>query len=107
MNIGLNVLLIPRYGMIGAAISTLIAYVVLFLAMLWYAQSVYPVAYQWRRVVTVVGVAAGLAVIGRYAGVPLAVAIVLAAVYPLLLLALGFFLPAERKRLRRLVPMLR
>ena len=40
-------------------------------------------------------------------GVPLAVAIVLALVYPLVLLALGFFLPAERKRLRRLVPMLR
>ncbi|HVN61836.1 MAG TPA: oligosaccharide flippase family protein [Gaiellaceae bacterium] len=107
VNVALNVVLIPRYGMVGAAISTLVAYVVLFFAMLWYAQVVYPVAYQWRRVGTVVGVAAGLAVIGRYAGVPLAVAIVLAAVYPLLLLASGFFLPAERKRLRRLVPMLR
>ena len=107
VNIGLNVLLIPRYGMIGAAISTLVAYVVLFLAMLWYAQQVYPVDYQWRRVVTVVGVAAGLAAIGRVAGVPLAVAILLAAAYPFVLLALGFFLPAERKRLRRLVPLLR
>ncbi len=107
VNIGLNIVLIPRYGMIGAAISTLIAYVVLFFAMLWYAQVVYPVDYQWRRVGTVVGVAAGLALIGRYAGVPLAVAIVLAAVYPLLLLAVGFFLPAERKRLRQLVPLLR
>jgi O-antigen/teichoic acid export membrane protein len=107
VNIGLNVLLIPRYGMVGAAISTLVAYVVLFLAMLWYAQAVYPVAYQWRRVLTVTGVAAGLAVVGRVAGVPLAVAILLAAAYPLVLLALGFFLPAERKRLRRLVPLLR
>jgi hypothetical protein len=93
--------------MVGAAISTLVAYVVLFLAMLWYAQAVYPVAYQWRRVLTVTGVAAGLAVVGRVAGVPLAVAILLAAAYPLVLLALGFFLPAERKRLRRLVPLLR
>jgi O-antigen/teichoic acid export membrane protein len=105
VNIGLNVLLIPRYGMIGAAVSTLVAYVVLFFAMLWYAQAVYPVAYQWRRVATVTGVAAALALIGRFAGVPLAVAILLAVVYPLLLLALGFFLPAERRRLRQLVPL--
>ena len=105
VNIGLNIALIPPYGMIGAAISTLVAYVVLFLAMLWYAQSVYRVAYQWRRVVTLTGVAAALTVSGRALGVPLAVAIVLAAVYPLVLLALGFFLPAERKRLRRLVPL--
>ena len=107
VNIGLNVLLIPRYGMIGAAIATLVAYVVLFFAMLWYAQVVYPVAYQWRRVATVVGVAAALTVTGRVLGVPLAVAIVLAAVYPLVLLGLGFFLPAELKRLRLFVPMLR
>ena len=107
VNIGLNMLLIPRYGMIGAAISTLVAYVVLFLAMLWYAQAVYPVHYQWRRVLTVTAVAGGLALLGRVLGPPLVAAILLAASYPLLLLALGFFLPAERKRLRRLVPLLR
>src|SRR6185312_17113636 len=50
VNVGLNFWLIPRYGMVGAAISTLVAYVVLFLGMTAYAQSVYPVAYQWRRV---------------------------------------------------------
>ena len=38
--------------MVGAAISTLAAYVVLFVGMTLYAQSVYPVPYQWRRVVT-------------------------------------------------------
>src|SRR6185312_8452778 len=50
VNVALNFWLIPRYGMVGAAISTLVAYVVLFLGMTAYAQSVYPVAYQWRRV---------------------------------------------------------
>ena len=107
VNIGLNIWLIPKYGMIGAAISALVAYVVLFLAMLWYAQSVYPVAYQWRRVLTLTGVAAALAVVGRVVGLPLVVAILLALVYPFVLLGLGFFLPAERKRLRRFVPLLR
>ena len=82
--------------MIGAAISTLVAYVVLFLAMLWYAQAVYPVPYQWRRVVTVVGAAAGLAVAAGARRSRSRVAILLAAVYPLVLLALGFFLPPRR-----------
>jgi hypothetical protein len=91
--------------MVGAAISTLIAYVVLFLGMTAYAQSVYPVAYQWRRVATAVVVAVALNVAARAGGLPFAPSLVLVAVYPLVLGLLGFFLPAERARLRRLVPL--
>src|SRR5207249_1387846 len=52
INIALNFALIPPYGMMGAAISTAAAYVVLFLGMTLNAQHVWPVPYQWRRVVT-------------------------------------------------------
>jgi O-antigen/teichoic acid export membrane protein len=103
LNIGLNVVLIPPYGMIGAAIATVAAYVLMFLLMTWNAQRVYPVRHQWRRVATLVGVAVGLTVLGKVAKVSLPVAVALTAVYPLLLLPLGFYLPAERQRLRRLV----
>ena len=99
VNIGLNVALIPPYGMIGAAIATLAAYVVLFGGMYLYAQRVYPVSYQWRRVGTAVGTALALTVLGRALHVPLAVALLLVLAYPLLLLPLGFYLPAERARL--------
>jgi hypothetical protein len=68
--------------------------------MSWHAQRVYPVPYQWRRVATLVAVAVGLVAAGKLLDVPLAVAILLAAVYPLVLLPLGFYLPAERARLR-------
>ncbi len=60
VNVGLNFWLVPAYGMVGAAISTAVSYVVLFVGMTMYAQSVYPVHYQWRRVVTCVGAAVGL-----------------------------------------------
>jgi O-antigen/teichoic acid export membrane protein len=99
LNIGLNVALIPPYGMIGAAISTAAAYVALFVGMTLYAQRVYPVAYQWRRLATATGAAVGLTVLGRGLHVPLAVAILLVAVYPVSLALLGFYLPAERARL--------
>jgi hypothetical protein len=48
-----------------------------------------------------------LTVVGSGLHVPLAVAILLVLVYPFLLIPLGFYLPAELKRLRRLVPAVR
>ena len=102
VNVVLNVILIPPYGMIGAAISTAAAYLVLFLAMVLNSQRVYPVDYQWRRVLTLSTVAIGLTVVGSVLDVPLGIAILIALCYPLALLPLGFYLPAERRRLRGL-----
>jgi len=107
VNVVLNVLLIPPYGMMGAAIATLAAYIVLFGAMTVNAQHVYPVPYQWRRIATLTTAAVGLTVLGSLLDVPLPGAIALALAYPFVLLVLGFYLPAERARLKRLVPNLR
>jgi O-antigen/teichoic acid export membrane protein len=107
VNIALNFWLIPAYGMVGASISTAAAYVVLFVGMTLYAHRVYPVPYQWRRVLTSVGVAVGLTVAARAAHLALAPSALLVLAYPLVLALLGFYLPAERRRLRRLVPILR
>ena len=107
LNIGLNLLLIPPYGMIGAAIATIGAYATLFVGMAWRAQRIYPVPYQWRRVATAAGVAIALTVVGKVTDPPLAAAIVVVAVYPLVLLPLGFYLPEERRRIRALAPLAR
>ena len=98
VNVALNLILIPPYGMMGAAVATVVAYTVMFLAMTWYAQRVFPTPYQWRRVATAVAAAIALLLVGRALG-GLAVALVLSVVYPLVLLPLGFYLPAERSRL--------
>jgi O-antigen/teichoic acid export membrane protein len=103
VNIAVNFALIPVYGMMGAAVSTLIAYLVLFAGMWFRSRQVYPVTYQWRRILTLAGVAGGLTAIAWEIH-SLPVAIGLTAVYPLLLLPLGFYLPAELTRLRRLAP---
>jgi O-antigen/teichoic acid export membrane protein len=103
VNIVLNAILIPPYGMIGAAVATVAAYVALFVAMWLNSRRVYPVAYQWRRVLTIAGVAAALTAAAWALDAPLAVAVALVLAYPLVLLPLGFYLPAERARLRRLV----
>jgi O-antigen/teichoic acid export membrane protein len=100
LNVVLNLALIPEFGMMGAAVATIGAYVTLFLGMAWKAQRVFPVPYQWRRVATAAGTAVLLTVIGRTLDVPLGGAIALVAVYPLVLLPLGFYLPEELRRLR-------
>jgi O-antigen/teichoic acid export membrane protein len=100
LSVGVNLALIPEFGMMGAAVAGICAYGALFLGMAWKAQRVFPVPYQWRRVATALGTAVALTVVGRALDVPLGGAIALVAVYPLVLLPLGFYLPEELRRLR-------
>ena len=97
VNVALNLFLIPPYGMMGAAVATIAAYATMFFGMAWWAQRIYRVPYQWRRVATAVGAGIALAAIGTLVGGGLPVAIVLSLAYPLLLLPLGFYLPGERR----------
>ena len=97
VNVALNLLLIPRYEMMGAAIATVAAYSTMFVGMTWWAQRIYPVPYQWRRVATAAAAGVVLVVVGKLTDAGLAVALPLALVYPLALFPLGFYLPAERK----------
>jgi O-antigen/teichoic acid export membrane protein len=108
VNIALNFALIPTYGMMGAAVATLIAYAFM-VWFRWYMSTKYhPVAYEWGRIVLLLGVAGVM-----YTGIVLipianpyvsfAVRFALAATYPLVLLPLGFFTTRERKRIREIV----
>jgi O-antigen/teichoic acid export membrane protein len=103
----LNLALVPAYGMIGSAIAAVAAYSAMFLGMTWYAQRVFPTPYQWRRVATAAGAALALTLVGKLLDLPLAAAIGLVAAYPLSLLALGFFLPEERRALSARAPFAR
>jgi O-antigen/teichoic acid export membrane protein len=89
LNIGLNFALIPWLGMIGAALATFLSYAAL--AILYYirAQALDPAPFDLRRVVLIVGVAAGVIAAGTFiridplwlsflAKIPLVVAFLLA-----------------------------
>ncbi len=104
LNFTLNLWLIPAYGMLGAAYATLSAYALLMAVRTWNAQKLYPVAYQWRRVAVLLLTAGGLTLVGELLPRSLPLALGLTLVYPLVLALLGFYLPAERQRLRRFLP---
>ena len=103
VNVVLNVVLIPGYGMMGAAIATLGAYLWMFVAMTIYSQRIYPVPYQWRRIALIAFASIGLTIGGKAVQVSLPGAVALAASFPFVLALLGFYRPAERRVLRRLV----
>jgi len=78
-------------------VATIVAYATMFAGMAWWAQRIYPVPYQWRRVLTAAAVGVALVVAGKLADANLVVALALSLAYPLALLPLGFYLPAERR----------
>jgi O-antigen/teichoic acid export membrane protein len=103
VNVALNLALIPHYGMMGAALATVAAYTTMAVGMAWWSQRIYPVPYQWRRVVTAALAAVALAAIGKELDAGLAAVVVLVLAYPLTLGVLGFTSAEERRRLGRLV----
>lgn len=58
VNIGLNFWLIPRYGSMGATISTLVSYAVFCSLRYWASNMFFKVRYEWGRVFTVLAIGA-------------------------------------------------
>ncbi len=56
----LNTLLVPRFGMMGAAWATVAAYATMAMTLFFFAQRAYPIVFDWRRVLTMVAAALGL-----------------------------------------------
>jgi O-antigen/teichoic acid export membrane protein len=106
-NLGLNWLLIPRYGMMGAAIATLLSFMCSAVLILRKAQQTYPVPFEYRRYAQIAMAAAvTYAVSPLLPSSPLWLAIVTKAatwlLFPLLLFVTGFVRPEERNAIGRL-----
>jgi O-antigen/teichoic acid export membrane protein len=104
VNIGLNLWMIPRWGILGAGWSTVIGFLVLVVGGWRNAQSSYPVQYDFGRVLRVVAVAAVFVVAlvevvpaTGWVGIP--ARIVLTAAFPLGLMAVGVVTPGERRQI--------
>jgi len=104
VNVGLNLWLIPEHGMRGAAVATFAAYAVMAVAMTGFGQRLHPIAYDWRRLGTLVVLSGGLVAVGLplenvdgLAGILLRL-LVLAA-FPAVVLSPFFMSGAERRGL--------
>jgi O-antigen/teichoic acid export membrane protein len=106
-NVALNLLLVPPLGIVGAGLALVASYLVVVALMYGFTQRLFPVPYEWMRLVRVVLVSAALIGLGELL-LPadglggLAARVVLWLAYPAVLLATGFFSAAERGWLARL-----
>jgi O-antigen/teichoic acid export membrane protein len=112
VNIGLNFLLIPRYGSMGATIATLLSYLVFCALRYWASNLFFKVRYEWGRVFSILALGSSLTA-GFYLNdalrgeaqnratlfVSLAIKAMLALSFPLLLFAFGFFHDRELRRI--------
>ncbi len=106
-NIVLNLILVPPLGIAGAGIALVASYLVVLALMYGFTQRLFPVPYEWGRLARIVAISTALVAIGELLlptdGLTgLALRIVLWLVYPLALLATGFFSQEERSWLARL-----
>ena len=115
VNVGCNMLLIPRVGILGPAYSNVISYAVLALVSMAFSQRFYPIPYEWTRLARVVLAGVVACVLARsllpaHMFAPLGVgargAIVLVS-FPACLAVTGFLRAHELARLRLLVAQLR
>jgi O-antigen/teichoic acid export membrane protein len=70
LNIGLNFILIPMYGIIGAAFSTLICYFVLFLLTYNYAKKYYFIPFNWIQLAPIAMTLILISIIFYYIQIP-------------------------------------
>jgi len=104
-NIGLNLLLIPAWGLIGAAVALIASYVVVLVLMYLFTQRLFRVPYEWRRLgLLVLGagavVVAGVNLTPEEGPAGLLLRAGLIASLPLALHLAGFLSEDERRRMR-------
>ncbi|HEY5053437.1 MAG TPA: oligosaccharide flippase family protein [Solirubrobacterales bacterium] len=107
VNVVLNLLLVPPLGIVGAGLALVASYLVVLALMYGFTQRLFPVPYQWGRLIRLVLVSSALVGAGELllptegaAGLLARAALWL--FYPLALLAVGFFTKAEREGLAQL-----
>lgn len=105
IDVGLNVYMIPRRGIMGAGCSISLAFTIATWIAYRLAQKYYPVQYEVRRLITILLLTTGLfllslTVSGYGLGIRLAVKSLIVLMYPVLFFVIRFFEPVELKRIR-------
>lgn len=108
INVILNVVAVPHYGTMAAAINRAIGYFLLAAVIYIGVRTVHPVPYEHRRVAMLLLTGVAFYLAGQYLDVGgwlsnLLAKLGMIAAYPLALLAMGFFRQEERRKFKHLV----
>lgn len=107
INIGLNFVLIPKYGMMGAAYATFITYALMVAILISYNQKLIGVRYEWNRILKMAIIAALIFMLGYFVVINnLAMSIVFKLIiiflYPLFLYVIRFYTEGEIQKIKQI-----
>ncbi|MBN1131881.1 MAG: polysaccharide biosynthesis C-terminal domain-containing protein [Bacteroidales bacterium] len=107
INLGLNVLLIPRFSIYGASVATLISQILFFIMVYRSSQRLYPIPYEMRKLIQVVLAGTALIVAGFFVnpmnlGIRLVIKSLLLFSFPFILIPLRFYDRVELETIRKI-----
>jgi O-antigen/teichoic acid export membrane protein len=108
VNIALNFLLIPKWGGYGAAYATLLSFLVRLGVDAYFSQKLFPVIYEWTRIIPVTGIYLMLIIVNHFVqvtNVMLSVVVNLGifSIFPILLYFSGLLSSDEKRFVKSLV----
>jgi O-antigen/teichoic acid export membrane protein len=65
-NVGINILVIPRWGMMAAAVTTVLANLIMVAGCWYYSHKVYPIPYDWSRIARTAALGIAVVLLTRY-----------------------------------------
>jgi O-antigen/teichoic acid export membrane protein len=102
VNVAANYLLIPRMGIMGAAIATLLSYVLMAVVLYVVVRRIYPVPYEYARIAKIAGAAVAVFAVSLVPAPPVPALVWktgLILLFALLMFAMGFFHRGELRSL--------
>lgn len=103
VNVGSNFYLMPKFGIMGAAFATLLSYMTMALA-IWFAnRRIYPVPYEYIRIITILVYLSGMLFLLYNFDLPFWMRLLLILISPLLFYFGGFLKKEELTFLRKMI----
>ena len=108
INVGLNLLLVPRLGMWGSAISTILSFIVLFIFNYAVSNTIYYIKYQYLRLAKMLVLAVSLYFLASAINIDsfilsISTRTIIALSFPLLLYVLRFYTPEEIQKIKNII----
>ena len=107
-NIIANIILIPDHNMMGAAYATIISFFIAFLLALIAVHKYYPIKFEIKRILLLLGTALVVFIISFYINTPypilnLCLKILISLIYPAILFVVPFYEDDEKKKMREMI----
>jgi O-antigen/teichoic acid export membrane protein len=104
-NLGMNILLIPHFGVYGAAISTLVSQMGMFFLFYFIAQKKYPIPYEVKNIILMILTGIAISIVSQLINdwqlIPrLVVKTTLLVLFPFILIPFKFYEPVELEKIK-------